>query len=129
MRYAARTAVPVDKTRVEIEKVIRRYGATGFVSGWQNDDVRLEFLCRGRHIRFIMKEPAVEQAKRQKWRSLLLLVKAKLEAVDAKITTFEEAFLGDIVMPDGKTVYERVREPIALEYEKRAPVTLLGAPQ
>lgn len=129
MRYAARTKVAPDKTRADIERVIRRYGASGFVSGWQNDDVRLEFLCKGRHIRFVMKEPGPDQAKRQKWRSLLLLVKAKLEAVDAKIATFEEAFLADIVMPDGKTVWERVREPIALEYEKRSgPVSLLGGP-
>jgi hypothetical protein len=128
MKYAARTRVAPEQTRNDIERVVKRYGATGFVSGWEGDAVRLEFLCKGRHIRFVMQAPAAEQAKRQKWRSLLLLVKAKLEAVDAKIATFEEAFLSDTVMPDGKTVWERVREPIALEYASGKPLSLI-APQ
>jgi hypothetical protein len=128
MKYAARTRVAPEKSRLEIEALVKRYGATGFGSSWQGEDVRLEFLCRARHIRFVMKEPQGEQAKRQKWRSLLLLVKAKLEAVDAKIESFDEAFLADIVMPDGKTVWERVREPIALEYQSGKPASLM-APQ
>jgi hypothetical protein len=118
--------VTPEKSRSEIESVIRRYGATGFNSGWHGEDVRVEFLCKDRHIRFVMREPQAEQAKRQKWRALLLLVKAKLEAVDAKIVTFEEAFLSDIVMSDGKTVWERVREPIALEYSNRKPASLIA---
>jgi hypothetical protein len=125
--FAARTKVAPEKTRAEIEAVVKRYGAKGFGSGWQGDDVRIEFLCRDRHIRFLMKEPQTsEQARRQKWRSLLLLVKAKLEAVDAGIVTFEQAFVGDIVMSDGKTVWERVRDPIALDYSGKA-VSLLEA--
>lgn len=125
-RYAARTTVTPQKSRAEIESVIKRYGATGFNSGWQGEDVRVEFLCKDRHIRFVMREPQSEQAKRQKWRALLLLVKAKLEAVDAKIVTFEEAFLSDIVMSDGKTVWERVRDPIALEYSQRKLTSLIA---
>jgi hypothetical protein len=126
-RYAARTTVPVEKTKSEIEKLVRRYGAKGFVGGWQNDMARIEFIAHGRHIRFSVVVPANAQAERQKWRSLLLLVKAKLEAVDAKIATFEEAFVGDIVMPDGRTVWESAREPIKLAYEGGKPVALLGS--
>jgi len=128
VKYANRTRVPTDKTRTEIERAVKRYGATGFVSGWQGENVRIEFLCRDRHIRMIMTEPGVDQAKRQKWRALLLLVKAKLEAVDAKIATFEEAFLADIVMPDGRTVWEATREPIKVAYQGGPMPILLGAP-
>lgn len=68
-----------------------------------------------------------EQACRQKWRALALLVKAKLEAVDAKISSVEEAFFADIVMPDGRTVYESAREQVAIAYEKRdGSILLLG---
>jgi hypothetical protein len=126
--FARRTTVTVEKSRAEIERVVKRYGAKGFVSGWQGDAVRIEFLARDRHIRMTMTEPLAEQPKRSKWRSLLLLVKAKLEAVDAKITTFEEAFLSDIVMPDGRTVYEATREPIKIAYEKKEPTNLLSPP-
>jgi hypothetical protein len=127
--YARNTHVPPEKTRAEIERVVKKYGAKGFASAWQGDAVRIEFLCRDRHIRMTMIEPAAMQPARSKWRSLLLLVKAKLEAVDAKITTFEEAFLGDIVMPDGRTVWESTREPIKIAYDKKEPANLLSAPQ
>jgi hypothetical protein len=129
MTFARRTTVTVEKSRAEIERVVKRYGAKGFVSGWQGNRVRIEFLARDRHIRMTMEEPEDTQPKRSKWRSLLLLVKAKLEAVDAKITTFEEAFLGDIVMPDGRTVYEATKGPIKVAYEKKEPTNLLSAPQ
>ena len=125
-RFAARTRVPVEKTKAEIERLVKRYGAKGFASGWQGDAARIEFVAHNRHIRFTVMVPQAEQAARQKWRALLLLVKAKLEAVDAKIATFEEAFVGDIVMPDGKTVWEAAREPIKLAYDTGKPVALLG---
>ena len=128
MKYAARTKVPVDKTKAEIERLVKRYGAKGFVSGWQGDSARLEFLAHERHIRFTVLVPQQEQAARQKWRALLLLVKAKLEAVDARIATFEEAFVGDIVMPDGRTVWESSREQIKIAYSTGKPTILLGGP-
>jgi hypothetical protein len=127
-QFAARTRVSPASTRVEIERTVKRYGATGFSSGWQGTSVRIEFLCRDRHIRMTMTEPERPQSQRQKWRALLLLVKAKLEAVDANISTFEEAFLADIVMPDGRTVYETTRGPIKLAYEGGPAPALLGAP-
>jgi hypothetical protein len=127
-KFAARTRVSPESTRIEIERTVKRYGATGFSSGWQGKAVRIEFLCRDRHIRMTMTEPEGPQSQRQKWRALLLLVKAKLEAVDAKISTFEEAFLADIVMPDGRTVYDATRGPIKLAYESGHAPALLGAP-
>ncbi len=59
---------------------------------------------------------AWEQACRQRWRALVLVVKAKLEAVETGITTFEQEFMAHIVLPDGKTVGERVRGAIAQAY-------------
>jgi hypothetical protein len=124
-KYAARTRVPVEQTRTEIERLVKRYGASGFVSGWQGVNARVGFLCQNRHIRFTVTVPEQPQAARQKWRALLLLVKAKLEAVDAGIATFEEAFVGDIVMPDGRTVWEATREAIKLAYDTGKSVALL----
>jgi hypothetical protein len=127
MTYAARTSVPVEKSRADIEKLVKKYGAKGFQAGWHGARAQLEFLAHDRHIRFSVVMPDAAQAQRQKWRALLLLVKAKLEAVDAKIASFEEAFVGDIVMPNGRTVYEVAREGIALAYKDRDPNTpLLG---
>jgi len=152
-QFAVRTTVPVDKSKAEIERLVSRYGATGFASGWQGPRAIIQFVCRGRHTRFTMELPdrterrftqkttgygarsetaaqaLWDQACRQKWRALTPLVKAKLEAVDANIASFEEAFFADIVMPDGRTVYESAREPVAPAYASGRPVALLGAPQ
>lgn len=127
-KFAEHTIVPVEKTKAEIEKLVKAYGAKGFVSGWQGATARIEFLAADRHIRMSVVVPEQAQAARQKWRALKLLIKAKLESVDAKIVTLEQAFVGDIVMPSGRTVWEETREPIKLAYEgKPAPLLLGGA--
>ena len=153
--FASRTEVPVDKSRMEIEATVRRYGADGFMYGWAENRATIEFRCRNRHVRFVMALPARddprltrysrgyatfarspdaatklwEQACRQKWRALALLVKAKLEAIDSNIGTFESEFLANIVLPDGSTVYEATQRPIALAYENGEMPNLLSGPR
>jgi hypothetical protein len=128
--FAARTKVPIEKTKMELERLVRRYGAKGFIAGWQGQNGVVEFLAHERHLRFsvtILNSDS-DQAGRQKWRALLLVIKAKLESVDAKIVTFEQAFVGDIVMPGGKTVWEQIHEPIRLAYQGKN-VALLESPR
>jgi hypothetical protein len=125
--YAAQTKVPVERTKADIEKLVKKYGAKGFQSGWHGNQAHLSFLAQERHIRMTVVVPESAQLARQKWRALLLVIKARLESVDAKIATFEQAFASDIVMPSGKTVWEEIREPIKLAYEGK-PQTLLGGP-
>jgi hypothetical protein len=126
MPYAERTRVPVESTRGEIEQLVKKYGAKGFAGGWHDGVARVEFLCRDRHIRLTVPVSAKDQENRAKWRLLLLLVKAKMAAIDAKAVTFEQAFVGDIVMPEtGKTVWESVAEPVRLAYEQKKGTILL----
>ena len=66
-----------------------------------------------------------EQATRQKWRALALVVKAKLEAVEAGLSEFETEFLGHVVMPDGRTVAEHARPLVAKSYATGTPQLLL----
>jgi len=49
---------------------------------------------------------AWDQELRQRWRALLLVVKAKLEAVECGISTLEQEFLAFIVLPGDQTVGE-----------------------
>jgi hypothetical protein len=58
----------------------------------------------------------------------LLCIKAKLEAVEAKIETFEEAFLAHVVLPDGKTVGEHALPAVAAIYKGGQLSPLLPAP-
>jgi len=42
-----------------------------------------------------------DQVERQRWRSLVLLTKAKLEAIEQGSSTVEREFLADLVLPGG----------------------------
>lgn len=126
-QFAARTRVPVVSSKNEIEKLVLKFGANGFSSGWQSKSARVEFLLGDRHIRFTVAMPSNAQGQRQRWRALLLLIKARFAAIEASIVTVEQAFVGDIVTPDGRTVYEAIREPLALAIANKTPTLLLGA--
>jgi hypothetical protein len=126
--YAAQTNVAVGRTRDEIERTLARYGATGFMFGQDGNSAVVGFLMRGRHVRFTVPLPdpgddefwttpsgkfqrteaqaaaAHATAMKQRWRALGLIIKAKLEAVDAQIVGFDEEFLAHLVLPDGSTV-------------------------
>ena len=62
-----------------------------------------DYACTPRDARrtAAAQRAAWEQGYRQRWRALLLIIRAKLEA---GITTLESEFLVNIVLPDGGTV-------------------------
>ena len=66
-----------------------------------------------------------EQACRIKWRALALTIKAKLEAVETGITTFESEFLSYTVLPNGKTVAEEILPKLDLINKSGAMPKLL----
>ena len=141
-RYAKDTKVSVTDSKAEIERIVERYGADGFMSAWSGDQAIVAFTMKGRQVRFVLTMPAREdeafttymrgsvkfqrdpgparelweQACRQRWRALALVIKAKLEAIESDISTFDDEFLAHIVMPDGKTVGEHARQTVALAY-------------
>lgn len=150
-KFAENTVVSVAKSRAEIEGLIVRYGATStaFLSG--PGRARIMFEAAGRRIAFDLPLPdqmdkqfqkdgrgsvrgpekradAWERVCRQKWRALALVIKAKLEAVQSGITTFEDEFLAHIVMPDGQTVAQHVKPTIAASYAAGKMVPLLPPP-
>jgi hypothetical protein len=156
-RFAANTEVSVEKSRAEIEGLIVRYGATHTAFMSAPGRAVICFEAKGRRIMFELPLPdksehkftywrpgngykeaerppekahaAWEQACRQKWRALALVIKAKLEAVESGITTFEDEFLAHIVMPDGQTVSSHVRPSIAKAYETGSMTPLLPPPE
>jgi len=137
MKYAQQTDVASDRSRGEIERTLTRYGATKFAYGWDEGRAVIQFEAHGRRIRFILPLPSVDdvkrtpkgrvrnaktwqavrdQATRQRWRALLLSIKAKLESVESGIEEFDEAFMAQIVLPDGSTVGERIKPEISGAY-------------
>lgn len=151
-RYAEGTSVSTERSRAEIETILRRYGATGFVSGYDEDRAFIAFKMVQRHVKFLMRLPnpadkrftetrhrglrrsvadaqkAWEQSCRQQWRALALVIKAKLEAVAAGITVFDSEFMAHIVMPDGRTVAEHITPAIEQAYATGKTPPLLPSP-
>lgn len=127
-RYAENTEVSVEKSRSEIERIVSRYGASSFVSGFTGNRAQIVFEMRNRRIRFALVLPnkeqfrntptrryarspeeqnkAWEQGCRQKWRALALAIKAKMESVESGIAQFDEEFLPWVVLPTGLTIAE-----------------------
>jgi hypothetical protein len=66
------------------------------------------------------------QAVRSAWRVLILIVKAKLEVIEAGLSTVEREFLADLLLPGGQTVHDAMRENIALVYDTNQ-VPMLGS--
>lgn len=58
MAYAENTTVPVSKSRIEIEELIRKHGEGQFVSGFNGNKIMIGFTASGRQVRFVMEIPA-----------------------------------------------------------------------
>lgn len=70
---------------------------------------------------------AWEQACRQSWRALALVIKAKLEAVEAGISTVDDEFLAHVLLPNGATVGETLGPELdAAAVEGRMPSLIPG---
>jgi hypothetical protein len=145
--FAASTSVSASASREEIERTLTRYGADQFLYGWQDEKAVVGFRMESRHIRFVLDMPSRtdrrfthhsrgmrtseaalkewEQAVRQRWRALALVIKAKLEAVESGISVFEDEFLANIVLPGGETAGAWMRPQIAEAYRIGATPTLL----
>lgn len=137
-RYASSTTVSSHQSRQEIERILERYGADQFMYGWQDNNAVVAFRAHDRRIRFILPLPDKadrkflyhsrglrtpeaalkewEQATRQRWRALALVIKAKLEAVESGISEFEDEFLANIMLPNGATVGEWMKPQVEEAY-------------
>lgn len=148
-RYAATTAVSASKSKVEIDAILTRYkadtraileepGRAVVVFTRQNRRVQMDvFLPHPENKEFKRKRSSYgntagefdqakhEQACRQKWRALALVLKAKLEAVESGITSFEDEFLAHIVLPNGGTVGKWMKPQLEATYKGKGMPPLL----
>ncbi len=147
-RYASETEVPVEKSRMELEKLITRFGASQILTFQEDKQAIVQFTSRDRMIRLTLPLPLLEdpiiqrtaqnyqrskaaardalaKENRRRWRAMVLLVKAKLTAVEEGIVEFEEEFFANTIMADGQTLYQRARGQVELEYKTGTPRKLL----
>lgn len=157
MSYAEGTSVPIEKSKAEVEQLLRKAGASQFTTGWDEDARLSRVLCRlGEfYIRFDVKVPnptdyaqvpvpnsrpprtrdrtheelrkVLDAEERRRWRALVLIVKAKLEMIEQGMSTVEREFLADIMLPDGGTVGDRLGKQLIESYRTGNMPRLLGA--
>jgi hypothetical protein len=150
--YAAKTGTTKRATLDELEKLLGKYGAISFFSGTDEwNHAFIAFKYAGLNILMRVKLPHVNEerfthtptglnrhadkihdehqaAVRATWRGLLLLVKAKLVAVDQGFTTIEQEFLPHIVLPGGATFADTVMPQIHEAYRTGQVPPLLPTP-
>ena len=119
-RYGARTEVSSDRTRGEIEALLRANKGERILTMDEPLELIVGFVMAGRwyKIEVAVDGAMTDQGRRAKWRALLLVIKAKLEAVAQKISTVEREFLAVAVLPDGRTVGDWIEPQMALAYDK-----------
>jgi len=154
-RYASNTEVPSDRSRLDIERVLMNHGARGF--GYETDTGRVMITFRvlneigalvavqisltmpcqddeeftktptGKNRSENQAYAAYEQACRSSWRQLLLIIRAKMEAVAAGISTIEREFMPDIVIGKGGRTLGQWMEENQKAIEAGGKIPLLPA--
>lgn len=149
MTYAERTTVSANRTLAEIQDYLERRGCTDFAFVRTAERASIAFALHGRRVRFNMPLPdkeafartpntrrrrsenslqeAYEQAMRQRWRALLLTIKAKLASVESGIETFDEAFMGQLLIANGQTMAEWAAPQVELLYSSGEMPPLLAS--
>ena len=118
MAYAENTKVPVQNTIGEIQRTVIKFGGEQFLHASMEDRLVVGFSMEGRQVRFQVKQFADDgQSSRSVARALFLVLKAKLVAVDSGVSVFEDEFLGNIVLPDGRLLSQHVKPHLSTAYE------------
>jgi hypothetical protein len=152
--YAERTDVSPEKSRMEIEQTLTRYGADRFAYMTEPGRAVVMFDLERRRVRFDIaippasafshfpkrkgeygprertekqKQDAWAQEVRRRWRALALCIKAKLEAVESGIESLDEAFLAHMVLPDGRRFAQWAAPQLEAIYDRGTMPALLPA--
>ena len=148
--FAERTRVSVERTQAEIGAILKKYGAQDVGYGSRQGDTIgfVEFSLGGYPIRIEVPEPdrqafktvvvrvkgrqhqrdrspaqrqaSFEQARRERWRALLLMLKARLVLAAMCKQTPDRAFVAELVLPNNELVGASVLAKLEAEGGKNA---------
>lgn len=129
--YASNTSVSVDRSLVEIEKVLQRAGAGRFAMTKDYESGRCAVAFEVGRLPFRLEIPlpdrdsvdftkthlgrprakhliseAYDKEVRRRYRVMLIAIKAKVELVATGCSSWEREFMAQLMLPSGKTVAE-----------------------
>ena len=119
-RYAKNTKVSINKTKIDIQRLLENWGIQEFFFGTSPRGGGIGFKYEGRVYKRNVTMPEktwdisnnkYEQLNRQRWRILYMSLKMKLEEVDDGGVSFEDQFLAQMCLPDGSTVGDFMKLP------------------
>lgn len=138
-KYAEGTKVPIENSKAEIEKTLRRYGIEQMAMpmDFKTGAGEVMFSKAGRWYKFQVKPPSREQFARtartrrnaaqvdvcmenelkRRWRVLALQIKAKCEAVSSELTDFESEFFSSTLLPNKQTALEHFKPAVDEAYK------------
>jgi len=125
--FAKKTKVSVEHSKMELERLVGTMGATDYMTYSGEGGEIIGFKVKGFVIK--MKIPPIhperfsktptgrerteeqtnrvlQQERMRLWRALILMIKAKWEAIQEGITTLENEFLPHMMLPNKQTVRE-----------------------
>jgi hypothetical protein len=150
MAFAKGTTVAIDTTAQQIKAMLRKAGAVAFATLEEDQSAAIAFRLHDLNIRMTIPMPdryarrfthteergiersddaaekLWEQGCKERWRALHLCVKAKLEAIDAGVETFEDAFLAHVQTETGQTIGERLKNQLPAIAAGNAPLQITG---
>jgi hypothetical protein len=147
--FAKGTSVPVSRSKGEIEDLLTKWKATRIGVMTEPGKAFVMFAIGKWSVQFEMPLPTeasaktqktsqgwlmtetqrqkwLEQTTREKWRALVLTIKAKLVSVENGVESFEEAFLAHLVLASGATVGQKAL-PALREKAAASQPLMLGA--
>lgn len=149
--FAKDTSITPEQSMAEIKATLRRWSASELAQYEDDHCVKIAFKTKDRQVKFSLplpdrkgkefirassnqhgakgtfSEQMYHQAIRQRYRALLLTIKAKSESVETGIETFDEAFMAQLVLPSGETIGEWAAPQIEKIYSGQAMPPLLGS--
>lgn len=129
MAYAEDTRVPISRSRDELERILTRFGADQVATLANSDGWTIAFAARGLRIQLHIAMPENgpnSQEARRLWRTLVLVTKARLVAIDDGLESLADAFLAQVMLPSGYSVAEQVAPQLAAAAggQLAGPITL-----
>lgn len=149
MSFAESTTVPLERSKLELDRMLQKHGATqrGLAHDDDNGFAIVFFSLAGRQIRLQIPLPKVEnfrldhnrrprtreamiakweQACRTRFRAIVLITKAKLELIEMGLSSVDREFLADITLPDGRSVAEFLKGGLDEAYLSGRMPPMLG---
>lgn len=115
MTYARKTKVDASQSRLEVERLLEKQGCERLGVMTEQTHATIYFERRGWSVQMRIPMPRAEDApknvssapairawvearRRERWRQLLLVLKAKFCALEEGVETFEETFMAHLVV-------------------------------